>query len=104
MRYVDLYLIHWPVPYLRSNSWKAMMKLLSEGRTRAIGVSNYTIRHLEELLQTSDIVPAVNQVEFHPFLYQRELLKYCRDHSIQLEAYSPLTQGRMLSHLTVVEV
>ncbi len=91
--YVDLYLIHWPVPRHRKDSWRALLKLYDEGKCRAIGVSNYTIGHLEELLETSSVVPAVNQVEFSPFLYQRELLEYCRKKGIQLEAYSPLTKG-----------
>jgi diketogulonate reductase-like aldo/keto reductase len=91
--YVDLYLIHWPVEGLRADSWRALEKLLDEGNTRAIGVSNYTVRHLEELLAQCHIPPAVNQVEFSPFLYQRELLEFCRSHGICLEAYSPLTKG-----------
>ncbi len=81
-----------------------MVRLLKEGRCRALGVSNYTIQHLEELLVSSDVVPAVNQVEFHPFLYQQELLLYCQTHEIQLEAYSPLTRGERLNHPQVLEV
>lgn len=104
LSYLDLYLIHWPVPGARKETWKAMAKLLKDGECRAIGVSNYTIRHLEELLANSDVIPAVNQVEFHPFLYQRELLEYCQRHEIQLEAYSPLTRGERLNHPTVLDV
>ncbi len=100
--YVDLYLIHWPVPRLRRESWDAMVALLQEGKCRAIGVSNYTIRHLQELLDASPVVPAVNQVEFSPFLYQRDLLRFCQDHGIQLEAYSPLTKGLRLKHPKLV--
>ena len=96
MKYVDLYLIHWPEGR-RNDSWRALVRLLKEGKCRAIGVSNYTIQHLEELKAASDVVPAVNQVEFHPFLYQKSLLDYCRDHGIQLEAYSPLTRGERLN-------
>lgn len=94
--YIDLYLIHFPVPNLRQESWRALEKILESGRARAIGVSNYTVRHLRELLDRSHIVPAVNQVEFSPFLYQHELLKFCRNTGIQLEAYAPLTAGRRL--------
>lgn len=94
---VDLYLIHWPVENLRRESWRALETLLERGKCRAIGVSNYTIRHLEEILRESSTVPAVNQVEFSPFLYQRDLLKFCRDQGIQLEAYSPLTKANRLS-------
>ncbi|MGQ0797418.1 MAG: aldo/keto reductase [Methanobacteriota archaeon] len=94
--YVDLYLIHWPVPGLRADSWKALVKLRDSGLCRSIGVSNYTVDHLEELLRTSDVVPAVDQVEFSPFLFQRDLLDYCVRHGIVLEAYSPLTKGARL--------
>lgn len=102
MSHIDLYLIHWPVEGLRSESWRAMVELLERGDCRAIGVSNYTISHLEELLASSPVIPAVNQVEFSPFLYQRDLLGFCRDKGIQVEAYSPLTQGKKLKHPTLV--
>ena len=94
--YVDLYLIHWPVEVLRKESWRALETLLREGKCRAIGVSNYMIWHLEELLSDSSMVPAVNQVEFSPYLYQKDLLDFCRNHHIQVEAYSPLTKGYKL--------
>lgn len=94
--YIDLYLVHFPVPDLRDESWRALEKILESGRTRAIGVSNYTERHLKELLSRSSVVPAVNQVEFSPFLYQRDLLEFCRKQRIRLEAYAPLTAGRRL--------
>jgi len=82
-----------------------MIKLLHQGKARAIGVSNYSIRELSELLDKSDVVvPAVNQVEFHPFLYQEELLSFCKNNKIQLEAYSPLTRGKRLNYPTVVEI
>ena len=96
MSYVDLYLIHYPVRKLRMDSWRAMETLYEEGKCRAIGVSNYTVRHIEELLQLSKIVPAVNQVEFHPFLYQKELLDFCHANKIHVAAYSPLTKGKKL--------
>lgn len=101
---VDLYLIHWPVVDRRADSWRALEQLQREGRCRAIGVSNYTIHHLEQLLASCKIPPAVDQVEFSPFLYQRELLEYCRSHGIQLEAYSPLTKGRMLDDARLAAV
>lgn len=93
--YVDLYLIHWPVPQ-RIKSWKKLEELYQTGAAKAIGVSNFTIRHLDELLPNCTVVPAVNQVEFSPFLYQKELLEYCRTKSIQLECYSPLTRSHRL--------
>lgn len=95
--YVDLYLLHWPVQGLRGDSWRALEKLYEEKRCRAIGVSNYMIRHLDELLGQCNVPPAVNQVEFSPFLFLQDLLSYCRQHKIQLEAYSPLTKGERLS-------
>lgn len=94
--YVDLYLIHWPVQNLRNESWRALEKLQVEGKCRSIGVSNYTINHLKELFDISPVIPAVNQVEFSPFLYQKDLLEFCRMNNIQFESYSPLTKGHML--------
>jgi len=102
--YVDLYLIHWPVEGLRSESWRAMEKLLGEGKCRAIGISNYMTWHLEELLSHSSTTPAVNQVEFHPYLYLKELLDFCQSHDIQLESYSPLTKGVKLDDPKLVDI
>jgi diketogulonate reductase-like aldo/keto reductase len=95
--YVDLYLIHWPVEGLRSETWRAMEKLLEQGKCRSIGVSNYMTWHLKELLSHCSIIPAVNQVEFHPYLYLKDLLDFCQSHNIQLESYSPLTKGVKLN-------
>jgi len=95
---LDLYLIHFPVPELRKDSWKAMEKLLEKGKCRAVGVSNFTTSHLEELLNEHGVTPAVNQVEFHPFLYRKELLEYCQRKGIQVEAYSPLARGERMKH------
>ena len=96
MDYVDLYLIHWPVEGKRNKSWKELEKLLKQGKCRAIGVSNFTIRHLQELLASPGTVPAVNQVEFNPYLFQKELWEFCKSKKIQLEAYSPLTHAHKL--------
>ncbi len=104
LEYVDLYLIHWPVSGLRHESWKALLKIHDQGLARSIGVSNYTIRHLEELLPATPTPPAVNQVEFHPFLYQKELLEFCVRQKIQLEAYSPLTRGHRLNHPVITQI
>jgi methylglyoxal/glyoxal reductase len=101
---LDLYLIHWPVPGKRLDSWRALEQLQEEGKVRSIGVSNFTVAHLEELLSVSKVVPAVNQVEFSPFLFQRELLEYCRQHRIQLEAYAPLTRGRKFDDPTLARI
>jgi diketogulonate reductase-like aldo/keto reductase len=96
--YLDLYLVHFPVPDVRKESWRAMEALLKKGKCRAIDVSNFTIRHLEELIEESEIIPSVNQVEFHPFFYQKELLKYCQKQGVQVEAYSPLARGERFEH------
>jgi methylglyoxal/glyoxal reductase len=104
LKYLDLYLIHWPVPEIRNESWTALTKLLKDGKCRSIGVSNYTIQHLTELLEDADVVPMVNQVELSPFLYQKQLLDYCEKNKIQVEAYSPLTQGAKLNHPTIQQI
>lgn len=101
---VDLYLIHWPVEGIRSETWKAMETLLEEGKCRAVGVSNYMIWHLEELLSHSSTIPAVNQVEFHPYLYLKDLMDFCQSHDIQLEAYSPLTKGMKLDESSLADL
>ena len=97
--YMDLYLIHWPVSGGRRESWRALETLYEEGRCKAIGVSNYMVRHLEEVLEQCEVVPAVNQIEMHPFiyLYRSEVLNLCREHGICVECYSPLTKGVRLS-------
>jgi len=92
--YLDLYLIHWPQS-LNKETWKALEKLYKEGRIRAIGVSNFTCKHLKDLLEDAEIIPAVNQVEFHPYLAQNELRDFCKKHDIQLEAWSPLMRGQI---------
>ena len=96
--YIDLYLIHWPVPGCFLNTWKDMEKILESGRALSIGVSNFEIRHLEELRRISGIVPAVNQIECHPLCYPKELLEYCQANSIQVQAYAPLARGAYLDN------
>lgn len=96
--YVDLYLIHWPVPGCYTGTWKEMEKLLESGRALSIGVSNFEIRHLEELKNVSGIVPAVNQIECHPLRYPKELIEYCQANGIQVQAYAPLARGAYLDN------
>lgn len=96
--YIDLYLIHWPVPGCFLNTWKDMEKILESGRALSIGVSNFEIRHLEELRRVSGIVPAVNQIECHPLCYPKELIKYCQSNGIQVQAYAPLARGAYLDN------
>lgn len=94
--YVDLYLIHWPVPGCYLSTWKELENLYRKGTARAIGVSNFEIRHLEELSSISEITPAVNQIEFHPYWYQKNLLEYCQAKGIAVQAYAPLARGAYL--------
>ena len=102
--YVDLYLIHWPVPGCFGNTWKAMEKLREEGKVKSIGVSNFSIQDLELLKTVSDVVPAVNQVEFHPFFNHPELKAYCQENGIALQAYAPLARGTYLNSPLMIEI
>lgn len=101
---IDLYLIHWPVPGKFKETWRALETLYEEGKVRAIGVSNFHIHHLEELLKDAKVVPAVNQIELHPLLTQVELRNYCKEKGIQVEAWSPLMKGNNLDHPILVEI
>jgi diketogulonate reductase-like aldo/keto reductase len=95
MDYADLYLIHWPVVDLYKESYRALEELYDQGLVRAIGVSNFNIHHLEDLMGTCRIKPMVNQVELHPLLTQKKLFSFCRKEGIQLESWRPLMQGRL---------
>ena len=94
--YIDLYLIHWPLREKRNHSWKAFIELRDRGLCKSIGVSNFTIEHLVEIEAKFGILPAVNQVEFHPYHYQKELLDYCNSKNIIIEAYSPLVHAKRM--------
>ena len=96
--YVDLYLIHWPVPGCYLSTWKELEGIFESGRAAAIGVSNFQIHHLEELKKVSGIVPAVNQIECHPLCYPKALHEYCKTNGIVLQAYAPLARGAYLDH------
>ncbi|GBF10921.1 aldo/keto reductase [Tepidibacillus infernus] len=104
LEYIDLYLIHWPVKGKYKETWKALEKLYRDGIVKAIGVSNFQIHHLEDLMADSEIVPMVNQVEYHPKLTQKELLHFCQTHHIQLEAWRPLMKGQIFGEPTIVEI
>ncbi|MEM7380906.1 MAG: aldo/keto reductase [Bacteroidota bacterium] len=93
--YLDLYLVHWPVAGKYKETWKALEQLYKEKKVRAIGVSNFLQHHLEDLLTEAEIVPMVNQMEFHPYLVQQDLLDFCGKHQIQYEAWSPMMQGKI---------
>lgn len=90
--YVDLFMFHWPVTDYYLNSWKEMVKLYKEGYCRAIGVANCHPHHLEKLLDVSDVIPAINQIEVHPLFTQKDLIRYCFDHNIAVEAYTAIAR------------
>ncbi|EST56664.1 glyoxal reductase [Brevibacillus panacihumi W25] len=104
LEYLDLYLIHWPVAGKYKEAWRALEQLYKEGRIKAIGVSNFQIHHLQDLMQEAEIKPMINQVEFHPRLTQTELRAFCKEQGIQVEAWSPLMQGQLLDHPVLKEI
>ncbi len=96
MEYVDLYLVHWPVKGKYKETWRAMETIYRNGRAKAIGISNFLVHHLEDLLPSVEIMPMVNQVEFHPYLQQPDLQELCKRNRIQMEAWSPIMKGKVL--------
>ena len=106
LTYIDLYLIHWPAnaknysnwQKANADSWRAMEELQAEGRIKSIGVSNFWEEHLEALFQTANIIPAVNQIEFHPGYWQPELTAFCKENGITVESWSPLARGKILGN------
>jgi len=100
--YLDLLLIHWPNKEIpMAETFTALAEIVAEGKVRHIGVSNFTVRHLKEALSVSKVPIVVNQVEFHPFLYQKELLAFCKENKIRLTAYSPLARGKVFKDETL---
>jgi diketogulonate reductase-like aldo/keto reductase len=102
--YVDLLLLHFPLTFLRKKTWLVAEEALAAGHAKSIGVSNYTIKHLEELKEYAKITPAVNQVELHVFLQQPELVKYCQENNIVIEAYSPLAHAKDMDNPVIAEI
>jgi len=102
--YVDLLLLHFPVTILRKRAWPALEAIQAGGGAKSIGVSNYTVRHLEEMEKYAKVMPAVNQVELHVFLQQPELVKYCREHNIVIEAYSPLAHAKAMDNSVIAAI
>ena len=98
--YIDLFLIHWPLPTRYDgdfvSTWKTLEEFYRDGRARSVGVSNFQPHHLRRLHEESDLVPAVNQIEVHPYLAQDDVRRFCADHEIRVEAWSPIAQGRVL--------
>lgn len=110
LEYIDLYLLHWPAneaqfpdnwKEINAASWKALEELYAEGKIKAIGVSNFMVKHLEALLETATVIPAVNQIEFHPGYTQQEVVELCKSNNILVQAWSPLGSGRILQDETV---
>ena len=102
--YIDLYLIHWPLKDKRNESWRALIELQKKGLCRSIGVSNFTIDNLKELEDKFEVIPAANQVEFHPYHYQKDLLEYCNSKNIIIEAYSPLVHAKRMDEERLVAI
>jgi 2,5-diketo-D-gluconate reductase A len=106
--YVDLFLIHWPLPSLYDgdfvSTWQVLEEFHRDGRARSIGVSNFTVEHLDRLLAETDVVPAVNQIELHPYLLNDELREYGEEHGIATEAWSPLAQGAVLDDPAIMAI
>ena len=112
LEYIDLYLIHWPAnaknydnwQKTNADTWRAMEELQAEGKIKSIGVSNFFQEHLEALFETAKVIPAVNQIEFHPGYWQQELVSYCKKQNISLEAWSPLARGKVFENKVLEEI
>jgi 2,5-diketo-D-gluconate reductase A len=106
--YVDLFLIHWPLPTLYDgdfvSTWEVLEEFKADGRARSIGVSNFEVDHLQRLLNEADVVPAANQIELHPYFQNREVAAFCNEHGIVIEAWSPIAQGDVLDDEVLVEI
>ena len=105
---IDLFLIHWPLPTLYDgdyvSTWRTLGEFLADGRAKAVGVSNFQVAHLERLAAETDLLPAVNQVEVHPYFGNEQVRSYCREHGIAVEAWSPIAQGKVLDDPAVAEL
>lgn len=104
LEYLDLYLIHWPISGKFKATWRALEKIYQEGKVRAIGVSNFHVHHLEELLNDAEVKPVVNQIEYHPHLTQEDVLTFCKENGIQMQAWSPLKRGQIVTEEVIKEI
>jgi len=102
--YIDLYLVHRAVKGKYPQTWKAFERICRDGRARAVGVSNFLIHHLEDILPDAEFVPAVNQIEYHPYLTEKELLGFCAEHGIVCQAWSPLQRGKIFADETIAAI
>ena len=104
MDYVDLYLVHWPKPAHTVETWRAMEEIQTSGKARAIGVSNFLPHHLDPLLESANVVPSINQIQFHPHLQSPDLVEYCDERGIVIEAWGPLKQGLIMDDATLTTI
>lgn len=104
MDYVDLYLVHWPKPQHTVETWRAMEEIQATGKARAIGVSNFLTHHLDLLLANANVVPSINQIQFHPHLQSPDLVEYCDERGIVIEAWGPLKQGLIMDDATLTAI
>ncbi len=104
LEYLDLYLIHWPISGKFKDTWRALEKVYQDGRVRAIGVSNFHVHHLEELLKDAEVKPVVDQIEYHPHLTQGDVLAFCQENGIQMQAWSPLKRGKIVTDKVIKEI
>ncbi|MDG1263004.1 MAG: aldo/keto reductase, partial [Flavobacteriaceae bacterium] len=112
LEYLDLYLIHWPAnaknydnwQKTNADTWRAMEELQADGKIRSIGVSNFFQEHLESLFQTAKVIPAINQIEFHPGYWQPEVVDFCKQHNVTVESWSPLARGKVFGNKTLIKI
>ncbi len=104
MEYIDLYLVHWPVKGLYTDTWKALQELYRRGLARAIGVSNFMVHHMEEVMKLGGVAPMVNQFELHPLLFQRDIVLFCEKNGIQVQSWAPLARGALFGDPVIQEL
>ncbi len=102
--YIDLFLVHWPPPFGKERLWKTFEKIYASGKCKSIGVSNFSVANLESILRSATIIPAVNQIEFSPFFYQKNVSDFCTSKNIKVEAYSPLTRSKRLNDTLITKL
>ncbi|WP_405103554.1 aldo/keto reductase [Oceanobacillus sp. FSL H7-0719] len=104
LEYLDLYLIHWPITGKFKDTWRALEKIYRDGKVRSIGVSNFHVHHLEELLKDAEVKPVLNQIEYHPHLTQEDVLQFCKENAIQMQSWSPLKRGEIITEPVIKEI
>lgn len=104
LEYLDLYLIHWPITGKFKDTWRALEEIYRDGKVRSIGVSNFHVHHLEELLKDAEVKPVLNQIEYHPHLTQEDVLQFCKENAIQMQSWSPLKRGEIITEPVIKEI